>query len=200
MPTPPAKTSTAPFMKQSVIWQRKGPLPVWAWLIVGLAVVFVVVWWRRNRAAAESTEAATGYEDELPGDQSAPPIFIVPSAATPAVNVNNPITVVPGPVVTVPTAPPAGGSPPPVTPPKPAPTPVPKPPPGKKVSVVKFTTRNPPWNSTLWGIWNYARSRGGTAPNWQAVWNHPLNAALRKLRGSATRIRPGDTVFVPGLR
>jgi hypothetical protein len=197
MATPAAKTADAPFLKQSIIWQRKGPLPVWAWLIVGLAVVFVVVWWRRNRAQATADETATGYVDELPGDQSAPTIFVVPSAATPAVNVTNPITVVPHPA-TVPTAPPGGGSPPPTAPPV-TPKPTPKPP-GTYKTVVTYTSKNPPPYSTIWGMWNYWRTRGGTAANWQAVWSHPLNAALRKSRGAADRIRAGDRVFVPGAR
>lgn len=68
--------------------------------------------------------------------------------------------------------------------------------PGKFVDVAKYTTKNPPWNSTLWGIWNHFK----TTANWQAIWNHPLNADLRKKRGAADRIQPGDKVFVPGAK
>lgn len=95
---------SAPFMQGSILWERKGPLPVWGWLAVGLMIVLAVTMWRRNKAADTATQSATGgyYRDELPGDQSAPPIFIVPQAPVPAINVN--------PTVTVPTAPPGGGA------------------------------------------------------------------------------------------
>lgn len=90
---------TGPFLKGSIIWQKKGPLPVWAWAAIGLGVVLAVSMWRRNKAEATSTEVATGDPGTLPGNQSAGPIFVVPGAATPAVN------------VTVPTAPPGAGRP-----------------------------------------------------------------------------------------
>ncbi|WP_437483758.1 peptidoglycan-binding protein [Sorangium sp. So ce1014] len=35
---------------------------------------------------------------------------------------------------------------------------------------------------------------------WEVVWNHPDNAALRKLRGDPVTLVPGDEVFVPPLR
>jgi hypothetical protein len=85
----PTQTSE-PFLKGSLIWRKMGPLPVWAWALIVLGVALAWVSWRRNRAAGN--EAATGYTDELPGNQSAPAIFVVPQ-------------------VTVPSAPPAGGRP-----------------------------------------------------------------------------------------
>ena len=84
----PTQTSE-PFLKGSLIWRKMGPLPVWAWALIVLGVALAWVSWRRNRAAGN--EAATGYTDELPGNQSAPAIFVVPQ-------------------VTVPSAPPAGAS------------------------------------------------------------------------------------------
>lgn len=110
--TAPAK-SKAPFLPGSIIWERKGPLPVWAWILILLGLVFAVAWWRRNQATAQADEAATGgvrgiYRDELPGDQTAPPIFVVPQAPV------SPVTVLPPPP-TVPAAPPAGGAAPPST-------------------------------------------------------------------------------------
>lgn len=188
--TVPAKG--APFAKDSIIWQRKGPLPVWAWALLVLALVLGISVWRRNRRTAEAATVATGGTDTLPGDQSAPPVFIVPQAATPAVNVGPIVT--PPVTVTVPTAPPGAGAPPPVAAPSsPAPVPAPT---GSWVTIGKYTTKNPPWNSTLWGIWNHYK----TTANWQAIWNHPLNADLRRKRGRPERIQAYDRVFVPGAR
>lgn len=112
--TAPAQ-GKAPFLPKSIIWQKKGPLPIWAWILIGLLVLFVVTWWRRNQqSAAQNKEASTGYVDELPGDQSANPIFIVPQAPV------SPVTILPtpppvtGPPNTVPPAPPGGGTNPPL--------------------------------------------------------------------------------------
>lgn len=108
-----APQGKAPFMQGSVIWQKKGPLPVWAWALIGLALIFIVTWWRRNRATGAATESVTG---EGQGMMSAPPVFIVPQAATPAVNVQLPAT--------VPTAPAGGGANPPLTTPSTASVPL----------------------------------------------------------------------------
>jgi hypothetical protein len=111
---PKAKQGKAPFMAGSMIWQKKGPLPVWAWIVIGLSLLFVVTWWRRNKAAAtESNEAVTGiYRDELPGNQGVP-VFVVPQAPAAPVTILPPPPP-PTPPVTVPEAPPGGGAPPPM--------------------------------------------------------------------------------------
>jgi len=76
----PAATGSAPFAKGSIIWEKKGPLPVWAWALILLGLVLVVTMWRRNRATGEANTAATGGADYgiLPGTQGAPAIFVVP--------------------------------------------------------------------------------------------------------------------------
>jgi hypothetical protein len=101
--------SSPPFAKGSIIWERKGPLPVWAWALIGLLVVLVFTWWRRNRASAN--EAATGgaVDQALPGDQGAPPVFIMPPSVSPIVNVSPVVKVKTPPPTTVPPAPPAAG-------------------------------------------------------------------------------------------
>lgn len=81
----------------------------------------------------------------------------------------------------------------------PTPTPMPTPAPSSTphnlwVTVVRFTTSNPPWASTIWGIANHY----GYGNNWGIVWNHPNNAALRARRSNEPRnIQPGDRVYVP---
>lgn len=98
------------FDLKASLTQKRGPLPVWGWILALVAVLFVAVWWRRNRAAGTATEAATGSQSSYLDNQAAPPVFVVPQAATPAVNVgpfNN--------TITVPEAPPGAGAPPPTT-------------------------------------------------------------------------------------
>lgn len=120
---PPAKGDGV----RSIIFERKGPLPVWAWALLGLGAVLVFTWWRQSRTANASANAgASGVTQNLPGDQTAPPVFIVPPATPPAVNVEPPSVTVPitvTPPGTVPEAPPGGGAPPPSNPPPGAPPP-----------------------------------------------------------------------------
>lgn len=88
---------------------------------------------------------------------------------------------------------PITSEPPPAPAPAPAPAPVPSSP-GKIVRVTKYTSNNPPWDSTVWGIWQHYQ----TTPSWEAIWNHPLNAPLRALRGDPHNIHANDLIFVPG--
>lgn len=92
----------------ALLREKRLGAPVWLWLAGGLGLLLVVLWIRRSKASTASTEAASGYE-MTPYGQAAPPIFIVPQAATPGVNIQ-----LPG---TAPEAPPAGGAPPPAQPP-----------------------------------------------------------------------------------
>lgn len=70
------------------------------------------------------------------------------------------------------------------------PKPTTKPPVYATVTVVKYTTKNPPWNSTLSGIAAHYKK------TWQSVWNDPKNAGLRSRRKDPKNIRPGDKVYV----
>lgn len=89
-------------------------------------------------------------------------------------------------VGTPPTNPPPT-NPPPTKPPPTTPTPTPS---YYAVTVVKFTSGNPPWNSTVSGIAShYGKS-------WTAVWNDAKNAPLRAKRGKPELIRAGDIVYV----
>ncbi len=80
----------------------------------------------------------------------------------------------------------------PTTPTTPKPKPKPTAPAAKytAVRVVKYTSKNPPWNSTLSGI---AKRYG---KSWTSVWNDSRNASLRARRKSPSKIRPGDVVYV----
>jgi hypothetical protein len=150
------KTKSAPFAKGSIIWEKKGPLPVWAWALILLGLVLAVAMWRRNKNDAAATETTTGDSAPLPGNQSAGPIFIVPSAATPAVNITN----------TVPHAPPGAGRP----------TPPSNPPP------TGFRDTGPQWTDALELHWDpvpgaagyVIKDQGGTL---QSV--GPVTGAMR---------------------
>lgn len=170
-------------------WKAKtGPLPNWAWGLVGLGVAVAVASWRRNRAAAaedDSAESTTGIQ--LP--ESVQPTYAFVDADT-----TN---------ITWPGAP-AGGGRPPTPPGQPTtlPAPIPKPPTttppkGKYVTVTKWNAKKPPWNSTIWGITNKLL---GPKVAWKTVWNAPQNKSLRDKRKDPTKIRPGDKVWVPGAK
>jgi hypothetical protein len=189
------QTSGQPFAKGSIIWRKYGPLPVWAWALIVLGVVLAWSVWRRNKAADENTEAELAYVDELPGDQTAGPIFIVPQLPAPNVG---PINVT-APISTVPTAPPGGGRP---APPggQPVPKPIPKPvpqSPGRWVTVTKYPDRTPPKESTLFDIAAHYLGNGNL---WGRIWNDPRNAQLKAKRGKPENIREKDRFFVPGAR
>jgi hypothetical protein len=82
------------------------------------------------------------------------------------------------------------------TPTKPPKPPAPKPPAPKPatyttVIVKRYTDRNPPWESTLWGI---ARHFGKSETS---IWHDPKNATLRARTGdNPRRIRTGDRIYV----
>ena len=103
-PTQAAPPAKGPFLKNSIIWEKKGPLPVWAWALIVLGLVLAVTMWRKNKAASDTTTTDVG---NVPANQAAPPIFIMPQGPAPNVT------------VTVPAAPPGAGRPGPPRNPKP---------------------------------------------------------------------------------
>lgn len=193
----------------SIILRKTGPLPNWVWMSLLLLVALVYSMWRRNRAAAQAATDEGPEVEEEPGDQSAPPVFILPQNPQPTVpiNITIPAPARPplAPVKTVPAtprpAPPIGARPAPPTSPPRAPAPPAKP--GMvtyvPVKVVKYADppgpAGPPWNSTLWGIAKY-HGYGSAGNNYLPIWNDPKNAALKKKRGQPVRIQPGDVVYV----
>jgi hypothetical protein len=185
----------------SIFLRKTGPLPNWVWMALLLLAALVYSMWQRNRQTTAAEDDPDAVTEPLPGDQTPPPVFIIPQAPQPAVNVPVEVDVhVPKPGHTKPSQPPAGGRPPdqpskPTKPPVPAPPP--KPPAVKyhTVKVAKYTSKNPPWNSTLWGIAKHFGD-GSAGGNWHTIWNDPKNAALKKKRGKPERIQPGDTIYV----
>lgn len=181
-------------LEGSILTKKTGPLPNWVWMAIVLLAALIYALWKRNQAAAEVPEDGPEVQD-VPGDQTPPPVFILPQNPQPTVpvnvTVNNPST--------PPSAPPVG-----VPPPKTNPPPASKPPvyttgPNGShyvVTVAKYTTKNPPWNSTLSGIAGHTWG-SKNASKWSLIWNDPANAALRAKRGNdPKKIQPNDKIYV----
>jgi hypothetical protein len=64
------------------------------------------------------------------------------------------------------------------------------------VTVAKYTSSNPPWNSTLWGIAKHF-GYGAGSNNWTSIWSAPQNAALVARRKNPKYIQANDQIFVP---
>jgi hypothetical protein len=160
---------------------KVGPLPLYLWLIIVTALALIYVQFYKGKSGAP-TEEDTGTADSVPSEDV--PQFVINNQLAPYAPVLTPMPVNVDVDVTSPTtSTPSTGT-----------TTVPTKPATKyrTVKVVKYTTKNPPWNSTISGI---AAHYG--VKNWSTVWNNPKNAKLKALRGKPNLIRPGDTVYVP---
>lgn len=211
MATPPGAQST-----KSFVMQKWGPLPAWAWMLIGLALAVVYSSWKKNKQAA-SQQQDQGV-DLIGGDQNPPVVFqdydtIITSVNTPPGGGREHPPVRPplhGAPIPGPSNPPGGREHLPIPNPEPAPaprpTPLPAPPPpapkptppappaGQWVTVAKWTASNPPWNSTLWGISQHVYGNGNL---WTSIWNAGQNASLKTRRKDPKLIQPGDQIFVP---
>lgn len=179
----------------SILTRKTGPLPNWVWMSILLLVALVYSIWKRNRAAAnENTDdtADSSISTDL-NNQNPPPVFILPQNPQPTV----PVNVVVNNPATPPSAPPLGTKPPPAhQPPKPQPPVKPSTPTYAAVKVSKYTSKNPPWNSTLWGIAKHY-GYGAAGNNYLAILNDPKNAALKKkIGGDPKKLPIGATVYV----
>lgn len=175
----------------SILTRKTGPLANWIWMGILLLLALVYSLWKRNRAGAAETDQGPEVEEVGPGDQTPPPVFILPQNPQPTV----PVNVVVNNPTTPPTAPPVATKPP-ATGTKPKPSAPSKPAVAyDKVTVVSYTSKNPPWNSTLWGIAKHS-GYGSASNNWASIWNDPKNAAVKKLRGKPENIRKGDVIYV----
>lgn len=184
--------------------KKLGPLPTWAWMLIGLGVAVTVSVIRANKANAKkaATDTTDGSTDDsgvdLIGGNQRPPIVFqdyVTSIFTPPAGGRETPPTAPPPVTT----PPATGGPstdpvqPPVVRPPATKPPAPKPA-GQWVTVAKWTAKNPPWNSTVWGIANHIYHNGN---RWTSIWNAPQNSALKSRRKKPEEIQAGDKIWVP---
>jgi nucleoid-associated protein YgaU len=160
-------------------------------MALGLLGALLYTLWRKNKAASSAATV-----DPTVPDQTPPVIFqsyVYDTDIQTGAGTSTP------PVAGRPGTPPPGysGTPISVVPPTPVsngpPTPVPHPN-GQWVTVSKYTTANPPWNSTLWGI---AAKLLGNGSKWGSIWAAPQNATLKSRRKDPKLIQPGDRVWVP---
>lgn len=195
----PLPQDTPPAQGGSFLTRKVGPLPMWAWMAIVVGGLVAVVAWRNAHQAANTATT----DSTVPPDQTPPMVFqdyvtSTPPYSPPAGGRHGP------PAGSGSGAPPAGGSsgsgtsgggvPVPPGPVKPGPTPTPTPHPSSTtVTVAKYTTSNPPWNSTLSGIAQHE----GYGGDWQAIWNNAANAALKARRKQPNLIQPGDKIVVP---
>lgn len=181
--------SSPPEPSGSLLTSKWGPMPVWAWMLIGLGVAIAFRSWQSNRTAGQQQTATT----DLSGTTTPPTVY------QDYITITNPINTPPdqppgqgraeppqGPDVHIP----PGERPVPVPPPGQAPAP--KPATGRWVTVQKWTAKNAPWNSTLSGI---AKHYG--VKSWQTIWNAPQNKALKARRKQPNLIQPGDRIWVP---
>lgn len=191
----------------SILTRKTGPLANWIWMALILLVALGFSMWRRNAQQSPDANVDTTVEPATTLDnQTPPPVFILPQNPQPSVPINitvpTPTPVTPTPAnptptpVTPPSAPPVAVKPPPAAPiGKPTAPPKPSVPQYAVVTVSKYTSKNPPWNSTLWGIAkNYGK--GEKSNNYVSIWDDPKNAALKKKRGKPTSVQPGDKIYV----
>lgn len=182
---------------KSFVMSKLGPMPVWAWGLAGLGAAIAYASWRKNKAAA----ATPATDPTIPADNQPPVVFqsytTILDTDTPvppgAGRQGPPVVVPPG---THPPAPPPFRVPAPTTPVLRTPAPTPAPASGTWVTVAKYTSNNPAWNSTLWGIAQHF-GLGSSSTNYAPIWNNAQNAALKARRKVPTSIQPGDRIFVP---
>lgn len=202
----------------SILTRKTGPLANWIWMALILLLALGFSMWQRNRQQTPDANMDTTVEPATTLDnQTPPPIFILPQNPQPSVPINITVPTPTGPTPVTPTTPtpvtptpsnptptpttPIGAPPVAVKPPPTAPAPKPAPPPKATipvyatVTVAKYTSKNPPWNSTLWGIAKHY-GKGGASNNYTSIWDDPKNAALKKKRGKPTSIQPGDKIYV----
>lgn len=198
-------------LEGSFVKEKTGPLPNYAWMGMILGVALAYSLWKGRQSGGKSTDNAD--TDDTVGEDVAgamPPTYafvagdtivnnnMPPWAGRPIANPGPPVTTPPpvtGPIGTLPGETPI--KPPTTAPTKPTPPKAPAAPKGSYVSVVKYTTKNPPWNSTLSGIASHVL---GSAKLWTSIWNDPNNAKLKALRKKPELIRPGDKIWVPAKK
>lgn len=148
--------ATPPFAPGALIWRRYGPLPVWGYVGILLGGLLIWMYLRRGKATDQATAAQVGSDaSTIAANTPKSNIFLLPQTglagpagpAGPAGGVGPAGPAGPGapaPTETVPAAPAGSGRDnPPGEPVVPA---------GRYVTVKKYTTVNPPWESTLSGI------------------------------------------------
>jgi hypothetical protein len=177
---------------------KLGPLPAWQWLALaaGLALIYYLLIGRNQTAPATAAEPAgtSVASEDIPQFVINNQLMTPPSPAP----MSNTVNIVEPPqehITPAPSQPSAPSKVPvsvPVKIPVKTPAGAPKPAGHGVVPVVKYTSKHPPWASTISGIATHYGIR-----DWKTVWNDPHNAQLRAQRKKPELIQPGDKVYVP---
>lgn len=180
--------------------QKAGPFPVGVWAALGTIALALVLIRRKSKNSGQTDAAANQTNSNLSSAAELANMFEVAGLMPYQggdVYVNTTTTEKP---------------PPSKTHPSPLPAPVDHKPPvtggggtrpkpntgkGKYVTVAKWTPKNAPWNSTVWGITSHLL---GPKTSWKTVWNAPQNSALRAKRKDPKKIQAGDKIWVPGAK
>lgn len=192
--------------------KKAGPMPVWAWGGIGLAVAWLYAKYKANKASSSTAASTTGTTtSSAEPSTGAEPYYVIennlPQTSTPiTVNTGTSAPPVTTPVGTGPTPPTTqpptlqGGNPPRGPhPPVPVGTPTPvTPKPPTAPAAQKYTVQK---GDTLWGI---AQKFYGNGAQYTNIWTYNLNAATRKAAGlppvqgnNPNLIYPGETFLVP---
>lgn len=179
-----------PFAQGSIIWEKKGPLPVWAWAALLLGLVLVVMVWRRNKSTNAQSEAAAGAPtptDSGLTNVGQTPIFILPQGTNGSSGPQAPAT--------FPHAPPGGGR-------HHPPSQAPSAPPPTQNTPPEPTSADVPVGANLydwaWSVHPLPPEQGGEGASLN--WLRGLNggaSALDKLLGTDWQARPGTTTKQP---
>lgn len=201
-PAPPAGDSAPPRREpagaggSNAFTRKLGPLPVWGWMGIGLAIALVYYFWKQNKKTA-ATASPTSTPDQTTAASQIPQFINEVNEATPITeNISNSNSN----TQTVSTPPAStggstgtgggGGHPPPKPNPKYITVTVGKFPSGSGGSPSaqqnSFGPGTAAWNSTLWGIATHYNVKGGYQT--LAQLNHIANPNL---------IYPGQKILVP---
>lgn len=185
-PAPSRSTVPAqpPFARNSIVWEKRAGLPVWAWAGLVLLLVLVIVWWRSRSSSSSSTSSSGVTTTTTSGGSSS-------TGSNTGTDTGTGTTTTPG---SDPgtgdgnTTPPGSGAPPPTTTPAPNPA-------GGWVTVTKWPDSTWPKEDSLWNIAESWLPEG--ASNWGLIWNNPQNADIKAKRKDPDLIQAYDKLWVP---
>lgn len=170
-PTAATVPANPPFARGSLIWERKGPLPVWGWAALVLVLLLGVTYWRRRSSATSSASSSTASSSAGTGDGHGHYYGGSPWSPTGG-----------GAPATVPSSPAAGGATPPMI--------------ETGDESVVIDAKWPAKGSSLWDVADRWLPEGSA--QWQKIWDDPRNAEIRAKRGVPEMIRVGDRFYIPG--
>lgn len=187
-------------LEGSFVTRKLGPLPVWAWMGLGLGGALALSSWRSNKVDSAAAEKEQTQPERDYGTAYDPYVTFVDADVT---NVTYPAMPPGGGRPPVPPGGPTGTPPPAVNTPVPS-TPKPStsrpaPPPAPAGGYLLITTpyRNTRRKGTQDTIWGLAEKAYGDGKYWRLIWDAPQNAAIRQKRKAPEYVQVGDRFWYP---